>query len=127
MHKITPLLLILTAASLILPALPAIHPDTMAPSGVAIRKGGFERVGSSGAAYAQPQNWRSEVDEICSKTQDAAALTSEELKQLIERCDKLKEQIETLDETQRKVFLKRLQMCRDLYMFMLEVKEKNKP
>ena len=110
MHKLTTLVLALTAACSVLLASPAIPQRTM---------------DSSCVAYAQ-QNWRTEFDEICSKTQDADALTTEELKQLIERCDKLKEQIETLDETQRKVFLKRLQMCRDLYIFMLEAKEKNK-
>jgi len=111
MHKLNPLVLVLTAACSILLASPAIPRGTM---------------DSFGTAYAQ-QNWRTEFDEICSKTQEADALTAEELKQLIERCDKLKEQIETLDETQRKVYLKRLQMCRDLYMFMLETKDKNKP
>jgi len=110
MRKLTPLALVLTAACSILLASPAIRTGTMVPSGV---------------AYAQ-QSWRTEFDDLCGKTQECDALSAEELNKLIERCDKLKEQIETLDETQRKVYLKRLQMCRDLFAFMLEAKEKNK-
>jgi hypothetical protein len=111
MHKLTPLVLVLIAACSILLASPAIQSNKMVPSGV---------------AHAQ-QNWRSEFDDLCGKTQEADALSVDELKQLIERCEKLKERIETLDETQRKVYLKRLQMCRDLFVFMLEAKEKNQP
>ena len=110
MPKLTPLALVLTAACTVLLASPAIQPGTMGPSCI---------------AHAQ-QNWKTEFDDVCGKTQEADALSPEELKKLIERCDKLKERIETLDETQRKVYLKRLQMCRDLFIFMLESKEKNK-
>lgn len=72
------------------------------------------------------EDWRKEFDEICSKTQDAMVFTADELKDLVSRCDRLKPQIEKFDESQRKVYLKRLQMCRDLYLFVLESKEKNK-
>lgn len=66
------------------------------------------------------EDWRKEFDEVCARTQDAMDLTAMELRSLIERCDKLKPTIEALDDSQRKVFLKRLQMCRDLYAFVLE-------
>jgi len=52
------------------------------------------------------------------------AFSVEELRSLVDRCDALKPRIEKLDEPQRKVTLKRLQMCRDLYAFVLEMKEK---
>ncbi len=74
------------------------------------------------AAYAQ--DWKTEFEAVCSRTQDAAGMTPEELKDLVSRCDKLEPQIEKLDETQRKVYTKRLKMCRDLYAFVLESKEK---
>jgi hypothetical protein len=54
------------------------------------------------------------------------SLGVEELKNLIQRCDKLKPRIEALDESPRKVYLKRLQLCRDLYLFVLESKEQEK-
>lgn len=76
-----------------------------------------------GVAYAQ-DDWKTEFEAICSKTQDSAALSTDELNNLIDRCNKLRPRIEKLDETQRKVYLKRLQMCRDLFAFVLESKEK---
>lgn len=71
--------------------------------------------------YAQG-DWRTEFDDVCSKTQDAMVLTPEELRKLVERCDRLKPSLEKLDESQRKVYTKRLQSCRDLYNFVLESK-----
>ena len=76
-----------------------------------------------GVVHAQ-DDWRNEFDDVCSKTQDAMIFSPDELRNLIARCDKLKPVVEKLDETQRKVFLKRLQLCRDLFLFVLESKEK---
>jgi len=78
------------------------------------------------AAFAE-QNWKNEFDEICAKNDDAMSLGVEELKNLIQRCDKLKPRIEALDESPRKVYLRRLQLCRDLYLFVLESREKPDP
>ena len=65
-------------------------------------------------------DWKSEFADICSKTDDPMALPKSEIKKLIDRCDKLKPRIEKLDESTRKVYLKRLQMCRELFAFVLE-------
>ena len=77
----------------------------------------------SGAAWAE-ENWQKEFAEICSKTQDAMSFTPEELKVLIQRCDALVPQIEKLEESQRKVYLRRLNQCRGLFVYVLESKEK---
>ncbi len=69
-------------------------------------------------------DWKAEFESICARTQDAMTISKDELKQLINRCDDLRPRIEKLDETQRKVYLKRLQMCRDLFAFVLESQEK---
>jgi len=76
----------------------------------------------SKTAQAQ-ESWRREFEDICSKTQDAMGFSTEELRGLVVRCDALKPLIEKLDEPQRKVTLRRLQMCRDIYAFVLETKE----
>ena len=70
------------------------------------------------------EDWKNEFEDVCSKTQDSMTLSSDELRALVVRCDKLKPLIEKLDDTQRKVYLKRLQLCRDLLFFVLESKEK---
>ncbi|HWR57714.1 MAG TPA: hypothetical protein VN328_02395 [Thermodesulfovibrionales bacterium] len=74
-------------------------------------------------AYAQ-EDWKKEFEEICSRTEDAMSFTKEELAGLIERCDKLKPLIDKLDESARKVYLRRLQACRELLRFVLESKSK---
>lgn len=75
-------------------------------------------------ASAIAQEWKAEFDEICKKTTDAMSLSKEELKQLLARGEKLKAIIETLDQTERKVYLKRLRLCQELFAFVLEEKEK---
>jgi uncharacterized protein YkvS len=73
----------------------------------------------STVAYAQDA-WKTEFDEICGKSDEAATLAKAEVKNLLERCDRLRPRIEKLDESARKVYLKRLQSCRDLFSFVLE-------
>lgn len=70
--------------------------------------------------------WRKEFDDVCARTMEAQSLTSEELGKLVDRCDKLRPQIEKLDDSERKVFLRRLQLCRDLYRYVLDSKRDGK-
>lgn len=74
-------------------------------------------------ALAQ-EDWKNEFEDVCSKTQDAMTFSPDELKNLIARCDKLNPIISKLDESQRKVYLKRLHLCRNLFVFVLESKER---
>ena len=71
------------------------------------------------------ENWKQEFEEVCGKTDNSMNMTIGELKTLMERCDKLKPLIESQEETTRKVYLRRLQMCRDLLAFVYEAKSKN--
>ncbi len=73
---------------------------------------------------APAQDWKKEFEEVCAKTQDAMALPLKELESLVARCDKLKPTIEKLDESQRKVYARRLKVCRDLYQFVIESRVK---
>jgi hypothetical protein len=74
------------------------------------------------AARAAEPAWRVEFDAICARTQDAMTLSADELKSLVARCDKLMPEMEKLGESERKVFVKRLTACRNLYAFVLESK-----
>ena len=82
--------------------------------------------GNFGSAYAQ-DDWKQEYAAVCAKTQNAMDLTSEELKSYIDRCDTLLDHISKLEgegaETEKKVFTKRVKMCRDLYDFSFKNKE----
>ena len=74
-----------------------------------------------GTAWAA-EDWKREFEDVCSKTTDSMALSTDELKSLVERCRKLKPVIGTLEESTRKVYTKRLDMCMRLYEFVLETK-----
>jgi hypothetical protein len=78
------------------------------------------------AAETAAAGWKAEFDAICGQTDNAAEMTVAELAKALARCDALKPQIEALEATPRKLYLKRLQMCRNLLAYMLESKEKEK-
>jgi hypothetical protein len=78
---------------------------------------------SAGLALAA-DGWRGEFDEICAKTQDAMALSTEELRSLVARSSKLLVELERLEPTQRKVYVRRLEACRNLYQFVLDTRDK---
>ena len=76
----------------------------------------------------QEQDWKQEFADVCSKTQNAMLLSIDELEAYIKRCDKLQERLDELNgqegQTEKKVYTKRLKMCRDLYQFTLEYMKK---
>ena len=79
------------------------------------------------AAYGE-NAWRTDFDAACAQSNDAMALSMPDLKKLIEQCDRLQKIIDVQEETVRKVYLKRLLMCRNLYVFVLESKmQEQKP
>jgi len=75
------------------------------------------------AAARSEEAWLAVFEQTCSKTSEAMTLSVAELNALIEKCGELQKIIETQDESTRKVYLKRLQMCRNLYAYMLEHKK----
>ena len=78
------------------------------------------------AAETAAAGWKTEFDAVCGQTDNAADMTVAELTRAVARCDALLPQIEALEATPRKLYLKRLQMCRSLFAFMLESKAKEK-
>jgi hypothetical protein len=78
-----------------------------------------------GYAFAADEAWKAEFEQVCGQTDNATNMTNEELAKAVERCDRLKPQIELLEATPRKIYLKRLQMCRNLFAYMLETRKKD--
>lgn len=76
-------------------------------------------------AQAEPA-WKAEFQDVCSKTQDSMALPLEELRSLVARCDKLKPLLDALEESERKVYSRRLRACCDLYAFVIKAREEEK-
>ncbi len=75
------------------------------------------------SASPAQEEWKAEFDAVCSKTDAGITLSPDELKELIAGCDRLKPKIESQEESTRKVYLRRLRMCRELYKYLLETKE----
>lgn len=67
----------------------------------------------------EPQ-WKEEFKEVSSHTLAAMALSNDELQALIERCDALLPEIEKLEGAERKIYLKRLEKTKSLFVFVLE-------
>lgn len=82
---------------------------------------------ATNAAYAADEAWKTEFEQICGQTDNAMNMSVAELSRSLERCDLLKQQIEQLEATPRKIYLKRLQMCRNLFAYMLENRNKATP
>lgn len=80
-------------------------------------------LGFASSAQAAEEAWKQEFDDICSKTTDSMSLGAEELSVLIARCEKLKPVIDRQEETTRKVYSKRLESCKKLFVFVMESKQ----
>lgn len=79
------------------------------------------------AGSQEPADWRVEFEAVCGTTDASMSFTAEELTNLIARCDKLAEKIGAEEETVRRVYLRRLKMCRDLLAFVLESRNPGQP
>jgi hypothetical protein len=79
------------------------------------------------ATVAADGDWKAEFDRVCGQTERAGEMSMTELKKAVADCDALQPKIEALEATPRKVYLKRLQMCRNLFIYMLENREKSQP
>jgi hypothetical protein len=88
--------------------------------------GGAERPVTGTAPAAEAPDWRTEFEDICVRTADAQSMTVEDLTRLVSRCEALRPQIEKLNESERKVFLRRLKMCQELFRYVLESKGEGK-
>lgn len=80
----------------------------------------------AGAPAGGEEAWRAEFDRVCGKTEQSMTLPVEELRELVDRCRKLKPQIEAGASPQKKIFLKRLEACEKVFAFVLEASTKAK-
>ena len=67
--------------------------------------------------------WRSEFEEVCGKSSEAAILSVMELQSLIAKGERVKTALEGESESVRIVYLKRVQKCMDLYHYIIESRQ----
>jgi hypothetical protein len=76
-------------------------------------------IGSSGLC----NEWFAEFEEICSKVDKADSLSTDEIKLLIERVDKLMPMVKNSDDPKRKVYLFRLKKYKGFFQYMIQLRE----
>lgn len=72
-------------------------------------------------------SWEDEFALVSSKATMAMTLSIEELQGMVERCDSIRPSIEALEETPRKIYLKRLDKTKSLYLFVIETRKASTP
>jgi hypothetical protein len=66
------------------------------------------------------EEWRSEFEDVCGNTSEAAVLPPMELQKLIAKGERVKKTLESERESVRIVYQKRVQKCLDLYRNIAE-------
>ena len=70
---------------------------------------------------------QADLDAILGRTFDVMALSRIELQQLIADCDRVASRLSDLPESPRKVYRRRLEMARNLFVFTLENRKPEDP
>lgn len=69
------------------------------------------------AAPGHADDWKAEFDALCSQVQAAEGKSTEELEDLIKRCDALMPVIKASDDPKKKVYIFRLKKCRKFFEY----------
>ena len=69
------------------------------------------------------ETWQEKFARLCGATEEHMELSPAELRGLAAECEKLREEIEALGDSQNKVYLFRLDKCCKFYLYMADVKE----
>jgi len=81
-------------------------------------------LGVLAAAPSSAATWEDDLTAVITQTDRVMTLSPEELQRLVAECDRLRPLIEALPETPRKVYRRRLEMTRNLFLFTLDAKGK---
>jgi polyhydroxyalkanoate synthesis regulator phasin len=72
---------------------------------------------------AEGESWKERFERICAQIEIAETLTREELEELIRECDALLEELQTLQAPGARVYVFRLEKCRDFFRYTLDLRE----
>lgn len=75
----------------------------------------------AGGSWAD--SWSADFERICSYTDSAPELSSEQLSKLIEESDVLLANLPAKGNSQQKIKVFRLQKCRNLFRYLLDLRE----
>ena len=71
-------------------------------------------------SFANEESWRDEYNSICGDSQEAVLLPREEINTLIDKCDKLLNKIKAADNPRKKIFIFRIEKCKNFYKFIAD-------
>lgn len=75
------------------------------------------------------KDWHQEFADVCGHTQQAMTLSDNVLKDYVKRCEDLQERLGEFgaaEDSARRFYDKRLQMCMDFYKYIIEFKKQEK-
>ena len=71
----------------------------------------------------QEQSWKKEFERLCAATEVATTFPNQKLRDLIRDSDALLKKLESLQDSQTKVYVFRLKKCRMFFEFALQLNE----
>lgn len=71
-------------------------------------------------AFAGEEAWMNEYNRICANTQVAGSLSAEQIEDLIVKCNALLKEIEASQSPKKKLFIFRIEKCRNFYQYISE-------
>ena len=71
-------------------------------------------------------SWQEEFERLCGATEQTENLSVEQVKDLINDCDKLLKVVQEQGGKQKKVYLFRLTKCRNFFEYVVSLKESGK-
>ena len=77
----------------------------------------------SGLSFANEESWKDEYKSICGDTQEALLLPGKEINTLIDKCDKLLNKIKASDNPRKKIFIFRIEKCKNFYKYITDSRE----
>ncbi len=75
----------------------------------------------AGVCNSASTTWKEEFERICRQTQTASSLSAEQLQQLVDASDTLLEQLAHIGNPQGKVYVFRLENCRNFFVYLLHL------
>lgn len=79
---------------------------------------------AAAVAYAAEQGgWKADFDRLCGVTDMATTFSVDELRSLIDDCDRLVETLNKVNPPKKKLYVFRLKKCRNLFAFVLDTKQ----
>lgn len=68
------------------------------------------------------QSWKDDFERICGQTNDSESLSKEQLQTLVKESDELRKRLDQVNDPGKKVYVPRLEKCRNFFAFMAEKK-----